>query len=80
MNTRLKNVFADRNYREDIEALFIGLILTGPDSESFHHVETLKYRKKFTLKSSLTGTREYLGTAARRSPNTKWTAEQCHPE
>jgi hypothetical protein len=60
-STRLKEYFADKSYGDDIESLFIGLILTGPDSERLHPVRPLEYRKKFTLKSSLTGSTEYLG-------------------
>jgi len=58
---RLKECFADKSYGEDIESLFIGLILTGPGSEKLHPVRGLKYRRKFTLRNSLTGTAEYLG-------------------
>ena len=61
ISVRLKECFADKSYGEDIESLFIGLILTGPGSERLHPVRPLKFRKKFTLKSSMTGTTEYLG-------------------
>jgi hypothetical protein len=61
IGVRLKEFFADKSYGDDIESLFIGLILTGSGSERFHPVRGLKYRRKFTLKSSLTRTSEYLG-------------------
>jgi hypothetical protein len=65
ISVRLREYFADKAYGGDIECLFIGLILTGPCSERLHPVRPLKYRKKFTLKNSLTHTTEYLG-------NTVW--------
>jgi hypothetical protein len=61
LSMRLKECFADKSYGEDIESLFIGLILTGPGSEKLRPVRGLKYRRKFTLRNSLTGTAEYLG-------------------
>jgi hypothetical protein len=61
LSVRLKECFADKSHGDDIESLFIGLILTAPGSERLHPVRPLKYRRNFTLKSSLTGTTEYLG-------------------
>jgi hypothetical protein len=61
ISTRLKECFADKGYGDDIDSLFVGLNLTGPGSERLHPVRPLKYRKNFTLKSSLVGTTEYLG-------------------
>jgi hypothetical protein len=61
ISARLKECFADKSYGDDIEAMFIGLNLTGPGSERLHPVRGLKYRPKFTLKSSLTRMTEYLG-------------------
>jgi hypothetical protein len=61
ISARLKEYFADKSYGDDIESLFIGLNLTAPGSERLHPVRGLKYRRKFTLKSSLTGASEYLG-------------------
>jgi hypothetical protein len=61
ISARLKQCFADKSYGDDIESLFIGLVLTGPGSERLHPVRGLEYRRKCTMKSSLTGTTEYLG-------------------
>jgi hypothetical protein len=61
ISVRLKEFFANKSYGDDIECLFIGLILTGPGSERLHPVRGLKYRRKFTLKNSLARTTEYLG-------------------
>jgi hypothetical protein len=61
ITARLKEYFADKSYGDDIESLFIALILTGPGSERLHPVKGLKYRRKFTLKYSLIRTTEYLG-------------------
>ena len=61
LSVRLRECFADKSYGEDIESLFIGLILTGPGSEKLRPVRRFKYRRKFTLRNSLTRTAEYLG-------------------
>jgi hypothetical protein len=61
LSVRLKECFADKSYGDDIESLFIGLILAAPGSERLHPVRPLKYRRNFTLKSLLTRTTEYLG-------------------
>jgi len=61
ISARLKECFADKSYGDDLESIFIGLILTGPGSERLHPVRGFRYRRKFTLKSTLTGITEYLG-------------------
>jgi hypothetical protein len=38
IRARMKECFADKSYGDDIESLFIGLILTGPGSERLHPV------------------------------------------
>src|SRR5690349_20628182 len=49
IDDRLMGYFETRSYGDDLQALFIGLILTGPGSEKLHPVRPLKYRRNYTL-------------------------------
>ena len=58
---RLAAYFADKSYGDDVQALFIGVILTRPESERFHRVRPLKYRRNYTLRAPSLGLNKYLG-------------------
>lgn len=40
-----KSFFSDREYGNDVENIFVGIILTGPGSERTHPVRKLRYKK-----------------------------------
>ena len=58
---RLKERFASCQYGDDVQAIFIGVILTAPGSETLHPIRPLKYRKQYTFKMPITGEKRYLG-------------------
>ena len=58
---RLKEHFASRQYGDDVQAIFIGVILTATGSESLHPIRPLEYRKQYTFKMPITGEKRYLG-------------------
>lgn len=61
IDQRLNEYFETRTYGEDVQSIFIGLILTDSGSEKFHRVRSLKYRRQYTLLNRELNLKEYLG-------------------
>lgn len=45
IDQELKTFFSDREYGNDVENIFIGIVLTGPGSERIHPVRRLRHKK-----------------------------------
>jgi hypothetical protein len=52
--TKLKQFFHSREYGKDLLHIFVGVILTHPDSSKLHPVRKPNYKKLLKYKSSLT--------------------------
>src|SRR6185437_3976248 len=61
INQRLTEFFETRTYGNDVQSIFIGVVLMGPGSERLHRVRPLKYRRDYTLVIRELKRKEYLG-------------------
>jgi len=54
LDAKLDSYFADRAYGAGIDNLFIGVILTSPESSHLHPVRSLKFRRRSRFQSMAT--------------------------
>ena len=50
IDQELKTFFSDRQYGTDVENIFVGIILTGPNSERIHPTRNLRYKKLYRIR------------------------------